>query len=231
MISVNLHAADRMILDAVRAQLRIWRRQFKVRAPRRHDALLRDYLRAWDMREGWTGSTYDARQEMRFREISTNLRVPLRTIANRFESAFQLVVGHPYTPELWARIFGPIKLTTLFLPPGETARVSGRRPLKSKTRRPVPETVLQPKKKGQEEPNEEMDHAAGLVEAGSAILDDIEALDLVMDIQALVARGLNDQQIMEKLELGSDADARLVGYLRDRLTESRTGASGRTSKT
>jgi hypothetical protein len=231
MLSINLHAADRTILHAIRGQLRIWRRQFNVRSPRRHDALLDDYLRVWDMREGWTGSTYDTRQEMRFREISTSLHVPLRTIANRFASAFQLIVGHSYTPELWARIFGPIKLASLFLPPGETARVSGRRPLKSKTRRPVPETVLQPKKKKQEEPNEEMDHAAGLVESESAIHDDIDAADKVMDIQALVARGLNNQQIMEKLELKSDDDARLVEYLRERLTESRTGTSRRRAST
>jgi hypothetical protein len=227
MLSINLHAADRTILDAIRGQLRIWRRQFNVRSPRRHDALLNDYLRVWDMREGWTGSTYDTRQEMRFREISTSLHVPLRTIANRFASAFRLIVGHPYSPELWARIFGPIKLASLFLPPGETPRVSGRRPLKSKTRRPVPETVLQPRKKKQEEPNEEMDHATGLVEAKSAIRDDIEAVDLVMDIQTLVARGLDNQQIMEELELGSDAEARLVMYLRDRLTESQTGTNRR----
>jgi hypothetical protein len=233
MISVNLHAADRMILDAVRAQLRIWRRQFNVRAPRRHDALLRDYLRAWDMREGWTGSTYDACQEMRFREISRELRVPIRTIANRFASAFHLIAGHAYTPELWARIIGPIKLATLFLQPGETARISGRRPLKSKTRRPVPETVLQPRKKKQEQDQEgeEKGHDTGLVEAKSVIRDDIASVDLVMDIQTLVARGRSDQQIMEELELESDADARLVGYLRDRLTESRTGSSRRRAST
>jgi hypothetical protein len=91
--------------------------------------------------------------------------------------------------------------------------------------------VLQPKKKKQEEPNEEMDHAAGLVESESTVLGDFEDVDLVMDIQALVARGLNDQQIMEKLELRSDADARLVAYLRDRLTESRTGTSRRREST
>ncbi len=224
MLSINLHAADRMILDAIRAQLRVWRRQLNVRSPRRHDALLNAYLRVWDLREGWTGSTYDVQREMRFREISSNLQVPLRTIANQFASAFQLIVGHRYTPELWARIFGPIKLSSLFLQAGETPRVSGRRPLKSKTRRPVPESVLQPQERQENRENED---ATPFLEAAGATRDDIEAVDLVMDIQALVARGLNDQQIVEKLELQSDTEARLVSYLRNRLTESRTGTSRR----
>ncbi len=224
MLSINLHAADRMILDAIRSQLRVWRRQLGVKSPRRHDALLNSYLRAWDMREGWTGSTYDTRQEMRFREISASLHVPIRTIANRFTSAFQLIVGHRYTPELWARIFGAIKLSTLFLQPGESPRVSRFRPLKSKTSRPVPETVLQPQKDQQDEEN---DGATGLIEAARDTANDLQEAELVMDIQELIGRGFNDQQIIEKLELGSDRALQLVGYFRERLTESRTGVSRR----
>jgi hypothetical protein len=219
MISVNLHAADRMILDGMRSQLRQWRQQFNVRSPRRHDARLTSYLRAWDMREGWTGSAYDTQREMRFQEIGRRLKTPLRTIANRYSSAFQHIVGYPYSPELWARIFGPIKLSRHFLGSGEIPRVASRRPLTTKTRRPIPETVLQP--------SGHSDNATGLVEAANLICDDRQGIDLAIDIHGLIVRGLDDQQIMEKLRLQTDLGARLVAYLRGRLTESRTGKGRR----
>ena len=213
MISVNLRASDRTILAAVRALLRDWRRRFNVRAPRRRNDRLDDYLRAWDMREGWTGSTYDVEREMRFREIAGQMRGSIRTIANRYESAFQLIVGHPYSPELWVKLFGPLKLSRHFTT--GTPRVSRRRPFRSRTPRPVPETVVQPQRYDND--------ATGLLEAAGMTFDDLASADLLMDVEELLKRGCTDAQIMERLDLQTDADARLITYLRERVTEARGG--------
>jgi hypothetical protein len=210
MISVNLHAADRTILSAVRALLKGWRPKFNVRATRRRDDRLEDYLRVWDLREGWTGAKYEVHGERRFHEIAREIKAPIRTVANRYASAFRIIVGHPYRPELWLHLFGLLKLSDL-VGAGEFSRIAQRRPWRSKSLRPVPATVVQPER--------DENDATQLLHAAGVSSDEIATTDLLMDIESLIVKGRSDAQIMEDLELTADADVRLVAYIRDRVTE------------
>src|SRR5262249_13042000 len=47
--------------------------------------------------------------EKRLREVAVEVGAPLSTVHNRYCSAFELVTGRPYDPNLWAVLFGPLK--------------------------------------------------------------------------------------------------------------------------
>jgi hypothetical protein len=57
------------------------------------------------------GAQYDGSQEHTLRQIAQERGIPLSTAANRYRSAFRLIVGRDYSPDLRARLIGFLKLS------------------------------------------------------------------------------------------------------------------------
>src|SRR6202040_1897099 len=110
---------------------------------RRRDDKLDEFLAVWDLREGWAGDHYDGSQEQTLRQISRHRAIPLSTVENRYRSAFRLIVGRDYSPPLWVRVLGLLKLTE-WVDPEALPKLAARRPWRQRQPRPIPETVLQP---------------------------------------------------------------------------------------
>jgi hypothetical protein len=213
-ISINLQAPQRAIVEAVETLVRQWKAERSIPETRRRDDKLDEYLVVWDMREGWGDGAYDGSREKRLDEIARELKVPLSTVANRYRSAFEYLTGHGYQPELWIRLFGPLKLSALFAT--SRARLTQHRPWRSRNLRPVAESVLLP---GRHEANS-VDH----LESAGISTTDLDLIELQIDIQTLIERGDSDVQIVA--ELGSDggidptALAAAIAVLRSRRAES-----------
>lgn len=73
-------------------------------------------------------------------EGECELGLSIQTVHSHYSRAFALLVGHGYSPELWHRLFGVLKRSELI--GAELGAVSQARPLKSRTRRSVPETSV-----------------------------------------------------------------------------------------
>ena len=110
-LGVNLFAPLRAIKQAVGSLVSEWKAAQNIGDRRRRPDMLDDYLRVWDLREGWTGGGYDPAREMSFHAIAANLKIPLATAGNHYDSAFDLLSGHPHTFGNWLRLFGVLKLT------------------------------------------------------------------------------------------------------------------------
>ncbi len=167
-----------------------------------------EYLKVWDLREGWQGGAYDRTKERTLSEIADELGTPVSTVNNHYRSAFELITGYPYSPEIWFQLFGVLKLSRFVDSQG--GRVSQRRPLKSPTVRPVPEAVISPGGDDQT--------GAGLVSSQSDLRADQAYAELLDDILELLKIGRSNQEIIDSLELtGVSLDD--VEYLRGRQHE------------
>ena len=140
-VSVNPAASGRQITEAVSELLKNWKSQRGLAEKRDRSDKYPDYLRVWDWREGWTGRDYDITREKKLKEVAVELGLELSTVNNHYRSAFELIIGQPYSPGMWFRVFGVNKFADL-TGEGIQGPVTHRRPLVSPTRRPVPESVL-----------------------------------------------------------------------------------------
>ncbi len=189
-----MQAPQRAIVEAVETLVRQWKAERSIPETRRRDDKLDEYLVVWDMREGWGDGAYDGSREKRLDEIARELKVPLSTVANRYRSAFECLTGHGYQPELWIRLFGPLKLSQLFAT--SQARLTQQRPWRSRNLRPVAESVLLPGRRDAD--------SVGFLESAGISTTDIGLIELQIDIQTLIERGDSDAQIVD--QLGSDGD-------------------------
>lgn len=208
-IGVNINAPMKTIVEALEQQVRVWKDQAGVTEHRRRDDRLPEYLKVWDLREGWEGDHYDIRQEKTLEEIAHELRESFPTITNRYKSAFRYLVGHEYQPALWARVMGAFKASRL-LYPDSVSRCSGRRPWKSPGLRVVPETTLGARR----EPAQ--GHGGTFLESMAVVQDMRDSAELVMDLQDLLAKGWTDKRIAEELELDHETVGDLLACLRRR---------------
>lgn len=208
-IEVNVNAPMKTILEALEQQVKVWKGQAGITEHRRRDEKLPEYLRVWDLREGWKGDHYDIRKEKTFEEIAHELHEPFPTITNRYKSAFRYLIGHDYKPALWARVIGAFKMSRL-LYPDHVSRRTGYRPWKSPGLRVVSETTLG----ASHEPAE--GHGGTFLERTAIVQDMRESAELVMDLQDLLAKGWSDEQIAEELELDYETLDDLLACLRRR---------------
>jgi len=202
-VAINPAASGRDVLKALDELMRQWKQRYGLPETRNRSEKYSEYLRVWDLREGWSMGVYDRAKEMTFKEIAKKLRKSISTIAKHYQNAFQLVVGHGYSAELWYRLFGPTKITALTS--GIRGDVSDRRPLKSRTPRPIPKTRVTPPGKGASA----VDFARSKKDFGN------DARELFDAIQVAILRGDSDAQILEKLNLSKRA-LELTTYLRRR---------------
>src|SRR5262249_50172733 len=109
-ISVNLEMPQRAITEAIENLVREWKENRGIPEQRRRDDKLAAYLTVWDAREGWTNGEYIGPREQTFRQIAATNREPVSTVIGRYRTAFRYLSGHDYSPELWIRLMGPLKL-------------------------------------------------------------------------------------------------------------------------
>ena len=210
--SINLEAPQRAITDAVEKLVRQLKEKHAIPERRRREESLADYLAVWDLREGWGDGAYDASRDQIFRTIAKTTKVPISTVISRYRSAFRFLSGHDYTPALWFRLMGKLKLSRFF---GDHAGegLTMRRPWRSPNPRPVTEAVLLPGRKERESP--EYLAAIGITAS------DIAQVDLLMDIETLIDRGMkDDDEIIAELELDLPTAKELVAEIRARHTSS-----------
>ncbi|WP_166822550.1 hypothetical protein [Thalassoroseus pseudoceratinae] len=201
-VTINPAASARVVNEAMNALLSQWREERELSEHRNRSDKFSEYLEVWDLREGWNGASYDISQEKLFRQIADETGRTLPTIISQYRRAFELIIGHPYSPRLWWRTVGDTKLVDF----GFTqVHQGGRRPQRSPTRRLTPEATLgtsiesvQPFDRNSQ--------------------DEYTYEELVMDIEALLDQGKNDAEIIETLEMRPDRPEtqRFIDYVRSR---------------
>lgn len=206
---IHMGASLRTLQRDLEEQSRRWKAKLGIEPSKVHTAKLAEYLAVWDLREGWTGSGYDPGRQLPFAEIGQQLRISKRsTLAYRYRSAFAMITGHEFTPELWFALFAPLNFTSLLGDPQKCYAAPIHRRIMTPTRRPAPDTrVSRPS---------DQPHQYGVVELGSAFREDQDLIDLRCDFEDLSRRGFSDAEIAQKLEL---PDANLVAVIRERLTD------------
>jgi hypothetical protein len=206
---VHMGTSQRSIVRDMEHQVRLWQARRGLEPSKVQSAKLADYLEVWDLREGWTGSAYDASAEMTFAGVAQRLRISsISTVANRYKAAFAMITGHDFTPTLWWRLFGPLKYSRFLGDPAAALSAPIRRRFGTPAPRPAPDSRVSPAS--------ERPHDVGLVEAGSAVGDFTDAMNLKMDLEELIAQGLGDEEIAAKLEL---EDPGVVSSARARIAD------------
>lgn len=209
LINVNIQAPIDDILKSVEKMVGEWKRAAGAPSRRRRSDKVEDYLRVWDMREGWKEGCYDIEKEMTLKEIAKELRCAIPTVMNRYQSAFKLIVGHDYTPELWLRLIGAYKFCML-----GAGRRSSRRPRSS--RHPASRRIIVATNIGTTFDLHEQ--AVDSDEAHRPRIDN--ALELLMRIQRLMKEGRSNEQIADEVDLvASRIDHRLVQWVREHEDE------------
>lgn len=141
---------------------------------------------------------------MCLQDVARQLELSRGTVHHRYRSAFELITGHPYSPPVWLRVFGPEKLSGFAEVVG---RVAARRPHRSRTPRAVPESVVTP-----------VQASSGFVQTNSTVFSDEAFSDVLMDLRELSNQGLTNEEIGERLDFGPQGAA-VVQAFRDRFFE------------
>ena len=205
---MNPAASARQITEAVSELLKSWKSQRGLTEKRDRSDKYPDYLRVWDLREGWSGGAYDITREKKLKEVAIELGLELLTVNNHYRSAFELIIGQPYSPAMWFRVFGVNKFADL-TGEGVQGPVTHRRPTVSPTPRPVPESVLGcVSGEGHDVSPTTQVHAPNSAEVAR----------LIEQIRELLPQEPDDARLAERLELGPKA-LPAIARLREREGE------------
>jgi len=207
-IRLNPELPQRAVTRAVEDFLRQHKTERQIPEHRRRDDKLADYLRVWDLREGWTGAEYDNRKELSLKEVAQLLKLSTSTVMNRYRSAFRSIFGHEYSSGRWLQAMGVLKLSKFG--GGEQSRVAARRPMNDSHRRDVPESVISP--------GSHVDQP-GMLQVAGVRSSDIETVELADDIRTLIDAGRENDEIISELGLQSELASDLIEALRHRGTE------------
>lgn len=210
---IHLGASQRVIVRDMEDQVRRWKFRRGIESSKVHTAKVAEYLKVWDLREGWTGAGYDRSRERPFDKIAKQFKKPLSTVASRYRMAFEFIVGQEYVPDVWWRVFGPMKFSRLFGNAKEVYSAKTRHNLQSPVHRPVPESVINPTSNAT---RKDTDRGSTVIERRSAVKHDFKYRDLLLDLKDLIARGLPDVEIARRLEI---ADPKAVAEFRRKWEE------------
>lgn len=206
-VTLNPYASQIAIKEAVESAVRDFKAQHQIPERRRRGDKLEEYLSVWDRREGWTGTEYSNPHEHQLNAVARDLGITTSTAMNRYRAAFENIVGHEYSPDLWASTMGLVKLSRFTA--GQTALLSRRRQLKRRTRRDVPVSTLAATRLN----TEHWLPAAGVVDVNG------DALLLAEDIQELIRLDRTNAQIIAELDLDPEHADRLINFLRERVAD------------
>jgi len=109
-VTIRPQATERNISSAISEIVREYREQHDIPSTRTRVDRFDDYLRAWDLREGWHAGAYYKDRERTLEAVAAQARRPRSTVMDHYRSAFQLITGVEYSPEVWLQIVGRFKL-------------------------------------------------------------------------------------------------------------------------
>lgn len=109
-VSINPAASGRQVEEALQTLLPQWKDERSLPKQRARLDKQVEYLRVWDLREGWRGGAYHGSREKRFKEIAAELGVSVSTLSDHYQAAFRIITGYEYSPEKWVKFFASIKL-------------------------------------------------------------------------------------------------------------------------
>ena len=208
-IGVNIEVPRQTILDAVEKLVSQWKHEQGVSERRRRLDMYGSYLKAWDLREGWAGSSYSLQQERSWDAIAGTLSEHRSTVHDWHKAGFQLITGHSYTFDHWFRLFMVDKLTG-----PEMNKALSRRHVSHSPRGPaqVSEAVL--RKAAENRRNSVLD-----VDDGGFSLD---FADDLLDIKIMIEKGLDDKAIAHVVQpVDPNALHKLLSILRERHDDER----------
>ncbi|WP_145093406.1 hypothetical protein [Rosistilla carotiformis] len=179
-----------------------WRERLKLPNSRVSEKKYEDYLRAWDLREGWSEGKYHRDAVRSMKDVVKELGQSKTSARNWYRSGFKLVTGHEFSVENWVEVMGVTQLSRLL---GETvAQASGRRALRANSRRPVDDTTVSGGRNQQGNP--------GVVEELAAQQAPQDVQQMLLRISKLIAKGCSDQEILEDLEVEETALPAIVEF-------------------
>jgi hypothetical protein len=186
MVSINPAASSRDVRQSIDRLLARWKEERGLSEQRiPSEEKLMAYVEVWDLREGWSDGRYDRTAESSFKDIAKIRKTSIKTIHNRYRSAFELITGHTYSVDSWVTLFGALKLSEIF---GDLGRAARLRPLIAQTRRDVPESVISS--------NQLPDFVSR-----NAEIEDISSDELFAQIKQMISAGQSDEQISAELNL------------------------------
>lgn len=217
LVYIHLGASQRTIASEVSDLVRRMKSAQRIPERRVPTKKLASYLKVWDLREGWTGTGYDRRQENPLAEIARRVKRPITTVFERYKSAFKMITGYDYTPERWQELFLCYKLREWRPNTAAEIAASIRRRLFHLERRPVPDSVVTPPEFGGGRGNDR--RRGGFVANNAIAADDRESTELLLDCHSLIEQGRSNEEIAQALECSIE----MVDYIRtqhnDRVNE------------
>ena len=208
LLYVRLETPQRTIIHDMEKLVGQWKRRRGIGERRVHTRKFPLYFEVWDLREGWIDGRYHLSSEHSFVAIAQRLRKPISTVISRYRSAFELITGRSFSPSVWARLLGPLKLGESLQSAEQILSAPVRHRLRSPVRRPVPASVVNPVA---------TKPSAASVTDERTTADDQEVRDFLLDLEGLIARGLPNDEIARRLE----CDVQTVEYMCQRHEEFR----------
>ncbi|MAC53372.1 hypothetical protein [Gimesia maris] len=188
LVSINPAASQRQISEAIKSLHEQWKIERELKEHRDRSDKNKKYLEVWDLREGFSDEgTYDVSQERTLSEIAKVIGSSVSTANNHYRSAFELIIGKPYSPELWWNTIGVFKLNEFNI---EHSIVSQIRPRKSPIPRPIPESIL----------GTEIDF---INQAPSTNKYELTYQELMAELKSFIEQGLSDEEIHNSLGVES----------------------------
>jgi len=202
---VNPAASQRLISEAIKDLHAQSKDERELKEKRDRSDKIETYLEVWDLREGFSEEgAYNIFKEQTLSEIAKVVGSSISTVSNHYRSAFELIIGKPYSPELWWGTMGVFKLNEFNF---ENTVISQLRPRKSRSPRPVPESIL--------------GVGIDILDQSSQTDEYMQAYnDLMIDLKSFIEQGLNDEEIHLRLKLEAE-----VPELKEALTWMRSRKS------
>ncbi|MGM0488162.1 MAG: hypothetical protein ACQESR_15540 [Planctomycetota bacterium] len=191
---IDVYAPLDDIIADVKAHVQRCREHGNIPDRRRRGDKYDDYLRVWDLREGFCEGAYHGDRELRLAKVSQELGIPKATVQSHHKAAFQLITGHTYDPDLWLILFQAWKPNSKF---------SSWRKNKSRSSSVPQKATVQT-------------HTTGPAATAS---DDQDLVDLALDIKTLCEQGKPEDRIAAQLEIPIECVEDARKWIEDGLFE------------
>jgi len=188
---IHVGASQNSFVEDAKRQFAIWRAKGGIESVKVQLSKVEEYLKIWDLREGWTGSGYERARERTIVQIARDRKKPVSTIFNGYRAAFGYIAGREYDPETWFQLFAFLKFRRAFGYLDSDAGPGVSRWLASYSDKPIPSSKLTPVGK------------QSYVEYEATAADDGDAAQLETEIRDLLERGFTPEQVAANLDLKS----------------------------
>ncbi|QDT03115.1 hypothetical protein K227x_14950 [Rubripirellula lacrimiformis] len=193
---------DQMISDLARIQAE-WRERHNLPTTRSREPELKNYLRAWDLREGWENGEYRRGAIRLLKDVADTLGKNKSTTNNWYRSAFHLITGHDFSSANWQELMSAMHLTGLI--EESVNPISVDRLKRAPSPRPVDDTTI----------SEGRNRSGGGLVEGLAVSGSLfDPEQCITEILRLIDEGQTDDQIIDEIGLGEQV-SKGIAFLRE----------------